>query len=593
MPVCIDFEGKMTDIAGEYAGMDRYECREAWVKALEEGGFLVEIEDVVIPTGECYRCGTAVEPMISEQWFVSMKPLAKPAIEAIYSGELKFVPQRFEKVYLKWLEEIRDWCISRQLWWGHRIPAYYCDECGETIISAEPPESCPKCGGAHLRQDEDVLDTWFSSALWPFSTLGWPDDTEDMKYFYPTSVLVTGYDIIFFWVARMVFSAYEVTGRSPFDYVFVHGIVRDELGRKMSKSLGNGIDPLDVIDAYGADALRFFLLNGSAAGNDMRFITKSVEATRNFANKLWNASRFVIMNLGEGEEIKKAEAASGTAEALKDLALESEDRWILYTSEGIVREVTENLEKFEFSVASQKIYEFIRDEYCDWYIEFVKERLYGDDESTKEAARATLLKVLADILRLLHPFMPFITEEIWSYLDKPNKLIVDAWPQASGDMDEFAGDAEKIEALKDVIRAVRNIRAEAGTAPSKKIPLIATSDLGADAAAHIRSLAGVSDVTWLSAGAGAPEDAASAILKDISVYVPMSELVDYEAEREKLAKERENLESNISRLKAKLGNEGFTAKAPAEVVKGEEEKLAASEDALGKVLARIDAIEKK
>jgi valyl-tRNA synthetase len=444
-----------------------------------------------------------------------------------------------------------------------------------------------------------VLDTWFSSALWPFSTLGWPDETEDMKYFYPTSVLVTGYDIIFFWVARMVFTAYEATGQSPFEYVFVHGIVRDELGRKMSKSLGNGIDPLDVIDAYGADALRFFLLNGSAAGNDMRFITKSVEATRNFANKLWNAARFVLMNLGEGEELRAAEAASASAEALGALELRDEDRWILHTAERVARETTENLEKFEFSVASQKIYEYIRDEYCDWYIEFVKERLYGDDAKTKEAARATLLKALADILRLLHPFMPFITEEIWSYLDKPNKLILDAWPEPAGYEEAFADSAEKIEALKDVIRAVRNIRAEAGTLPSKKVPLIVTADLGVEAAAHIRSLAGVSDVTYVGAGAGAgagagvPEDAASAIVKDLEVYVPMSELVDYAAEREKLAKEKEGLEGNIARLKGKLGNEGFVSKAPAEVVAGEKEKLAASEAALEKVLARLDAIEGK
>ncbi|MCL2493941.1 MAG: valine--tRNA ligase, partial [Clostridiales bacterium] len=414
--VCIDTEAKMTEAAGKYKGRDRYECRKAWVTELEAGGYLVKTEDMVIPTGKCYRCDTVVEPMLSEQWFVKMQPLAEPAIRALENGELNFVPDRFSKTFLHWMEEIRDWCISRQLWWGHRIPAWYCDACGKIIVATEAPAFCPYCAAPAdaLRQDEDVLDTWFSSALWPFSTLGWPDDTEDLRYFYPTSVLVTGYDIIFFWVARMAFSGIECMGESPFRHVFIHGLVRGTDGQKMSKSLGNGVDPLEMIDRYGADALRFMLLHGSAAGNDMRWSEEDMISARNFANKLWNAARFVLLNLGDDPA-----AVPPLCEVPAD-ALCNEDKWILALTEGAAAGITEALEKFELSVAIEKIYELIRDEYCDWYIELVKSRLNGEDEQPKTAARAVLVQVLSDLLRLLHPFMPFITEEIWSYFGKPN-----------------------------------------------------------------------------------------------------------------------------------------------------------------------------
>ena len=592
-PVCIDFEAKMTAEAGKYEGMDRFECRKAWVSELESVGYIVKIEDVVIPTGACYRCDTVVEPMISEQWFVKMEELAKPAIEAAKNGDLKHVPKRFEKIYLHWLEEIRDWCISRQLWWGHRIPAWTCEKCGELIVARETPGTCPKCGaeGDAIIQDEDVLDTWFSSGLWPFSTLGWPEETPDLKYFYPTSVLVTGYDIIFFWVVRMVFSAIDMTSEPPFETVFVHGLVRDEQGRKMSKSLGNGVDPLEVIDTYGADALRFFLLNGSAAGNDMRFITKNVESTRNFANKLWNASRFVLMNLGD----------EALPEDVSKLDLCDEDKWILRTTEQIASEVTENLEKYELSVATQKIQELIRDEYCDWYIELVKTRLYGEDEETKTVCRAVLVHVLSDLLRLLHPFMPFITEEIWSILGKQNKLINDRWPGTEGfrEAADFAEAANKIEATKEIVRAVRNIRAEANAPQSKKLPILILFDdgdskaLGEGAEAHIKALAGVSEIGIAKNESELPGDTASAILSGMVVHVPLADLVDFAAEREKLAKEHIRLEGEIERLGAKLGNEGFTAKAPAQVIEVERKKLEAAEDALEKVIAREAAISGK
>ncbi|GHU64829.1 valine--tRNA ligase [Clostridia bacterium] len=611
-PVCIDFEAKMTAEAGKYEGMDRFACRAAWVDELTTAGYLVKTEDVVIPTGKCYRCGTIVEPMISEQWFVKMETLAKPAILAAKRGELRHVPARFEKIYLHWLEEIRDWCISRQLWWGHRIPAWTCGVCGEIIVAREAPEACPKCGAGKsvLVQDEDVLDTWFSSGLWPFSTLGWPEDTPDLRYFFPTNVLVTGYDIIFFWVVRMVFSSLEVRDEPPFETVFVHGLVRDELGRKMSKTLGNGVDPIEVIDLYGADALRFFLLNGSAAGGDMRFIMKNVESTRNFANKLWNASRFVLMNLGTGEAAgqRDTEGLSLCPASLRD-----EDKWILRTVEQVAAEVTDNLEKYELSVATQKIYDLIRDEYCDWYIELVKTRLYGEDEESKKVCCAVLVRVLSDLLRLLHPFMPFITEEIWSYLDKPNKLIRDSWPTPEG----FAADSDftaasvRIETTKEIVRAVRNIRAEANAPQAKKLPILILFDkgggsgesggerngenaaLGAGAAAHIQALAGVSDIGIVRSEAELPGDTVSAILKGMVLHVPLADLVDFAAEREKLAKERERLTGETQRLGGKLNNEGFTAKAPPAVVDTERAKLAAAEDALAKVIAREAAIREK
>ena len=602
-PVCIDFDAKMTAEAGEYEGLDSYECRKKWVADLEAGGFIVKTEDVTIPTGRCYRCDTVIEPMISEQWFVSMKDLALPAINAAKTKDLKIVPARFEKIYMHWLDEIRDWCISRQLWWGHRIPVWYCDDCGEMIVSREEPEACPSCGakggiGGKLHQDENVLDTWFSSGLWPFSTLGWPEETPDLKYFFPTNVLVTAYDILFFWVIRMVFSSVEIMGESPFEYAFIHGLVRDEEGRKMSKSLGNGVDPLEVIEAYGADALRFFLLNGSAAGNDMRFIMKDVESTRNFANKLWNASRFVLMNLGDEQDKDDRGEAAAIIKDSKHL-LRDEDKWILSVADRVASEVTDNLEKFEFSVATQKIQELIRDEFCDWYIELVKTRLYGEDEESKTVCKAVLVLVMSDLLRLLHPFMPFITEEIWSYLnEKSGKLILDTWPTPNGYMEnaDFADSVKRIETVKEVVRAVRNIRAESGAAPSRKFPIIVKggeTQINEFSGVHIKSLAGVSDIRMLSTEDDVPEEAASAIVEGMVVYVPLDDLLDYEAELKKLEKEQERISSEAERLSAKLSNEGFTNKAPAAVVDAERAKLASAEEALAKVTERLAQISGK
>jgi valyl-tRNA synthetase len=592
-PVCIDFEAKMTEEAFEYEGLDRFECRKKWVDALDDAGFIVKTEDVLIPIGRCYRCDTIIEPMISEQWFVSMKELAEPAIQAANKKDLKVVPVRFEKIYLRWLEEIRDWCISRQLWWGHRIPAWYCGVCGKMTVAREEPDYCPDCGakggpGGALSQDENVLDTWFSSGLWPFSTLGWPEDTPDLRYFFPTNVLVTAYDILFFWVIRMVFSSLEIMGETPFEYAFIHGIVRDENGEKMSKSKGNGVDPLEVVEAFGADALRFFLLNGSAAGNDMRFIEKDVESTRNFANKLWNASRFVLMNLGEDP---------GEISSYKKSLLD-EDKWILSVTGRVAAEVTENLEKFEMSLATQKIHDLIRDEFCDWYIEFVKPRLQADDEDNKAQCRAVLVHVLSDLLRLLHPFMPFITEEIWGYIGRPGKLICDTWPEQEEYIEEesFITAAKRIETLKNVIRAIRNIRAEAGAAPSRKFPVIikgAENFIDKQTESHIINLAGVSDITLLKDDADLPEEAASAITHGMVIYVPLAELIDLSAELARLKKELQRLTDEKERLSVKLSNKGFTEKAPAGVVESERLKLTAAEEARIKVAERINQIEGK
>ena len=594
-PVCIDFEAKMTAESGEYEGLDRFECRKLWVKALDDAGFIIKTENVPIPIGQCYRCDTIIEPMISEQWFVSMEELAQAAINTAKTGELKIVPQHFEKTYMHWLEEIKDWCISRQLWWGHRIPAWYCDDCGEMTVAREEPENCPACGGK-LRQDEDVLDTWFSSGLWPFSTLGWPEDTPDLKYFFPTSVLVTAYDILFFWVIRMVFSSLEIMGKSPFEYAFIHGIVRDENGEKMSKSKGNGVDPLEVIDVYGADALRFFLLNGSAAGNDMRFIMKDVESTRNFANKLWNASRFVLMNLdSEGDN---PYSFSDFADYQASPLLTDEDKWIISVSERVSSEITDNLEKFEISVATQKIHDLIREDFCDWYIELAKPRLYGKDENSKAVCQAVLVHVLSDLLRLLHPFMPFITEEIWGFLGKKGKLIRDSWPAAAGyskDMDYLAAE-KRIEITKDIIRAIRNIRAGAGAAPARKFSVIIKDGedfIDEHTCNHIKNLAGISDVIIPADDTGVPEEAASAIVEGMVLYVPLAELVDYGAELIRLGKERSLLLTETERLSAKLSNQGFTDKAPAQIVEAERLKLTAAEEALEKVNERIKQIESK
>ena len=597
---CIDEHAVMTALAGKYEGMDRYECRKLWVEELKEAGYLVKIEDLVIPTGKCYRCHTVIEPRISDQWFVAMKELAKPAIKAAKGegGELEYVPPRFEKIHMNWLLDIRDWCISRQLWWGHRIPAYYCDECGEVVVAEDMPDKCPKCGCTHLHQDEDVLDTWFSSALWPFSTLGWPEKTPELEYFYPNQVMVTGYDIIFFWVIRMVFSGLYAMNEIPFKYVLIHGLVRDEQGRKMSKSLGNGIDPLEIIDEVGADALRFMLCTGITPGNDMRFIKSRLENSRNFANKLWNASRFTIMNLiGEDDEFLPM-ADEKTAK------LRDEDKWIIAKINDGVKYVTDALTKFELGLAGQKVYELIWDEYCDWYIELVKARLWGDDEEDKKTARFVLQKTLKDLLKLLHPFMPFITEEIWGYLpkdavseDNPDGLLIKAsWPVYDAELD-YDEAIFRIETAKNIIKAVRNIRAEADAAPSRKISLIIKTDALAEAIpfikAHINRIANVEDIKIEASDSEAPKDVMSAVIEGAQILVPLDELVDMKAEIERLEKEAKRLEGEVLRVEKKLSNQGFVAKAPKAVVDEERAKGEKYKEMLETVRARLEAIKSK
>ena len=597
---CIDEHAVMTALAGKYEGMDRYECRKLWVEELKEAGYLVKIEDLVIPTGKCYRCHTVIEPRISDQWFVAMKELAKPAIKAAKGegGELEYVPPRFEKIHMNWLLDIRDWCISRQLWWGHRIPAYYCDECGEVVVAEDMPDKCPKCGCTHLHQDEDVLDTWFSSALWPFSTLGWPEKTPELEYFYPNQVMVTGYDIIFFWVIRMVFSGLYAMNEIPFKYVLIHGLVRDEQGRKMSKSLGNGIDPLEIIDEVGADALRFMLCTGITPGNDMRFIKSRLENSRNFANKLWNASRFTIMNLiGEDDEFLPM-ADEKTAK------LRDEDKWIIAKINDGVKYVTDALTKFELGLAGQKVYELIWDEYCDWYIELVKARLWGDDEEDKKTARFVLQKTIKDLLKLLHPFMPFITEEIWGYLpkdavskDNPDGLLIKAsWPVYDAELD-YDEAIFRIETAKNIIKAVRNIRAEADAAPSRKISLIIKTDTLAEAIpsieAHINRIANAWDIKIEASDSEAPKDVMSAVIEGAQILVPLDELVDMKAEIERLEKEAKRLEGEVLRVEKKLSNQGFVAKAPKAVVDEERAKGEKYKEMLETVKARLEAIKSK
>lgn len=605
-PSCINADASMNKLAGKYEGMNRFDCRKAWVKDLEEAGYLVKVEEKVIPIGGCYRCDTIIEPMLSDQWFVKMHDLAQPAIEAAKTKDLVHVPDRFEKIYLHWLENIRDWCISRQLWWGHRIPAYYCQECGEMMVAAQAPESCGKCGSKNIKQDEDVLDTWFSSALWPFSTLGWPEETEDLKYFFPTDVLVTGYDIIFFWVVRMVFSSLEIMGEVPFKYVYVHGLVRDAEGRKMSKSLGNGIDPLEIIDQYGADALRFMLMTGITAGNDMRFKTDKLEASRNFANKLWNASRFVIMNLQdeEGNFREMADDASG----VETLALKDEDKWILAKVNEAAREATANMDKFELSLAAQKAYELIWNEYCDWYIELVKGRLYGDDEEDKKVARYVLVRALKDMLKLLHPFMPFITEEIWSFLPKTAAvneatgtaegfLIKESWPIYDSTL-TFEAEVKKLELAMEAIRSIRNIRAEAEAAPSRKLSAVILSSgrelediKGGER--YIKSLANITEIQFTTDKGQVPEEVMSAVIGNVEIYIPLDDLLDYKAEYERLQKEKTRLTGEVARIAGKLANEGFVSKAPAKVIEDEREKLQKYEDMLIKITERLLLVEKK
>ena len=555
-------DAHITDDYPAYAGMDRFEARKAIVKDLEAEGALVKIEDYSHNVGTCYRCHTTVEPRVSKQWFVKMKPLAEPAIECVKSGKTKFIPERFDKIYFHWMENIKDWCISRQLWWGHRIPAWYCDDCGEITVAREEPGCCPKCGGK-LRQDPDTLDTWFSSALWPFSTMGWPDDTPELNHYFPTSTLVTGYDIIFFWVARMIFSSMEQMGCQPFDTVFIHGIVRDAQGRKMSKSLGNGIDPLVIIDQYGADALRFTLATGNSPGNDMRFSDEKVGASRNFANKLWNAARFVLMNIGD-EEIE--EGLPG------DLALE--DKWVISLFNDLAKEVTENLERFELGIAVQKLYDFIWDIFCDWYIELAKIRLQQGGENAVNAKRV-LVSVLGNTLKLLHPFMPFITEEIWQTLPHEGEsIMISSWPKYDEAL-SFRAEETEMNRIMTAIRAIRNRRAEMNVAPSKKAKVfIATAykDTFEKAGVFMSRLASASE-TQVGDSFDA-EGAVSIVTEDAKIYIPMGDLVDFEAEKARLEKELEKTQKDLDFVNGKLNNEKFVSKAPADVVQAQRDAAA-------------------
>ena len=565
----IENDGTMGEGAGKYAGLDRYECRKRLVKELEETGVLVKTEKHEHAVGHCSRCHTTVEPLVSKQWFVKMESLAKPAIEAVKDGRIKFVPERFSKIYTGWLENIRDWCISRQLWWGHRIPVWYCDDCGEASASREDITVCPKCGSKHIHQDEDVLDTWFSSGLWPFETMGWPQDTEELRHFYPTSVLVTGYDIIFFWVARMVMQGLKFGKDIPFRHVFIHGLVRDSQGRKMSKSLGNGIDPVEVIDKYGADTLRFMLVTGNTPGNDMRFYWERVESARNFANKLWNASRFMLMNLEGFDENFVPE---------KD-DFELSDRWILSRYAKTVTGVTENLEKFELGEAARAIYEFIWSELCDWYIELAKPRLYDkENERPRKTAQYVLGYVLEHTLRILHPFMPFITEEIWQRVPHAGKsVMVAAWPSGEESKVDEASETA-MTAIMETIKAIRNMRAEAGAQPGKKSEAIlyiadeALREVFASHEGYLKGLADTEPVTLCGADAAKPENAMTAAVAGVGVYLPLKGLIDVEKETQRLTKELENLDREIERAKKKLANESFVAKAPADVVEKERAK---------------------
>ena len=551
----------------KYDGMDRYEARKAMVADLDAQGLLVKVVDHVHNVGTHDRCGTTVEPMIKQQWFVKMEEMAKPAIEAIKNGDLTFVPERFDKIYLHWLENIRDWCISRQLWWGHRIPAYYCDDCGEIVVSKTAPEVCPKCGCKHLTQDPDTLDTWFSSALWPFSTLGWPKNTEDLEYFYPTDVLVTGYDIIFFWVIRMVFSGYEQTGKCPFHHVLIHGLVRDSLGRKMSKSLGNGIDPLEIIDKYGADALRLTLVTGNAPGNDMRFYMERVEASRNFANKVWNASRFIMMNMEKAE----------IPEQIDLNTLTDADRWILSKVNSLAKEVTANMDNFDLGIAVQKIYDFIWEEFCDWYIEMVKPRLWNDDDATKGAALWTLKHVLINALKMLHPYMPFITEEIFCNLSDEESIMISSWPEYKEEWN-FAAEEKAIETIKEAVRGIRTVRTSMNVPNSKKATVYVVSDNAEirDIFEHgkvfFAALGFASEVLVQADKTDIAEDAVSALLPEAAIYMPLAELVDIEKERERLQKEVKRLEGELARVNGMLNNEKFVSRAPEAKIQEERDK---------------------
>lgn len=582
--VVINDDATMNSKAGKYAGMDRYECRKALVEDLEKEGLLVKVVPHSHNVGTHDRCGTTVEPMIKQQWFVKMDDLIKPAVEGVKNGDIKLLPKRMEKTYFNWTDNIRDWCISRQLWWGHRIPAYYCDECGEMVVSKNAPEKCPKCGCTHMTQDPDTLDTWFSSALWPFSTLGWPEKTEDLDYFYPNDVLVTGYDIIFFWVIRMIFSGYEQMGKAPFHTVLFHGLVRDSQGRKMSKSLGNGIDPLEVIDKYGADALRLTLITGNAPGNDMRFYWERVEASRNFANKVWNASRFIMMNL-EGMEVTKP--------AISDLA--PEDKWILSAVNTLTKDVTENMDKFELGIAVQKVYDFIWDEFCDWYIEIAKVRTYKKDEDARAANSAlwTLRTVLGQALKLLHPYMPFITEEIYCTLNPQEETIMLAdWPVYKEEWN-FSAEEEMLAHVKELVKGIRNLRTEMDVPPSRKAKVFIVSEDKAlcetfeSMKKTYQNLISASEVDVQSDKAGIEEDAVSVVIPGAVVYMPLEDLVDMEKEKERLLKEEERLKKELARSHGMLNNEKFVSKAPAAKIQEEKDKLAKYEQMMATVQERL------
>ncbi|MDO4847267.1 MAG: valine--tRNA ligase [Clostridiaceae bacterium] len=568
---------------GKYAGMTTKEARKAILEDLEAGGFIKEIEPLKHEVGTCYRCHTSIEPMVSKQWFVRMEPLAIPAIESVEKGEVKFIPERFTKNYMNWMRGTRDWCISRQLWWGHRIPAWYCDDCGETVVSKDEVKVCPKCGGTKLTQDPDTLDTWFSSALWPFSTLGWPEETEDLKHYYPTNTLVTGYDIIGFWVSRMIFSALEYTGKAPFDTVLIHGLVRDALGRKMSKSLGNGIDPLEIIDKFGADALRFTLATGNSPGNDMRFSDEKVEASRNFANKIWNAARFILMNLDEDEPAPYIP---------EKLAIE--DKWILSQYNELVKGVTDSLEKFELGMAVQKLYDFIWDVFCDWYIELAKIRLNGDDSEAKATVKAVLVYVMSNTLKLLHPFMPFITEEIWQTLPHDGEsIMISEWPVFSNAL-VFASEEAEMEKIMTAIKAVRNRRSEMNVAPSKKAQLFIdtqSEETFSNGADFFMRLASASEVNLVKDYHD--DGAVTIITADAKIYIPMDELVDFKAELERLSKEKAAVQKDIDFIANKLNNPNFVSKAPAALVDEQREKLAKAEEKMKMIDDAISKIADK
>ncbi|RKM58005.1 valine--tRNA ligase [Butyrivibrio sp. X503] len=576
---------------GKFEGMDRYAAREAIVKELDEMGLLVKIEDYSHNVGTHDRCHTTVEPMVKAQWFVKMDELIKPAVKAVKEGEIKLIPPRMEKTYFNWTDNIRDWCISRQLWWGHRIPAYYCDDCGEVVVSKEAPTVCPKCGKNHFTQDPDTLDTWFSSALWPFETLGWPKQTEDLKYFFPTDVLVTGYDIIFFWVIRMIFSSYEQMGTYPFKTVLFHGLVRDSQGRKMSKSLGNGIDPLDIIENYGADALRLTLITGNAPGNDMRFYNERVENSRNFANKVWNASRFIMMNMGDDEKSAIHQPAPA--------GLEPVDKWILSKLNNTIKEVTDNMDHFELGIAVQKVYDFIWDEFCDWYIEMVKPRLYNsDDADSHKAALWTLQTVLINALKLLHPYMPFITEEIFCTLqDEEESIMVSEWPVYKDEWN-FAADEKAIETIKEAVRGIRNVRTQMNVAPSRKAKVFVVSDndevldIFTTGKLFFESLAYASESVCQKNKDGIADDAVSVVLAEATVYIPFSDLVDISAEIERLTKEQKKLEGELKRSQNMLSNEKFLSKAPAEKIAEEKEKQQKYQQTYDQIAERLKQLQK-